>query len=150
MFITMSAFLHSCFDSESNIETIQHEEVAEFRRKCCEDCLNFCDIFEYIENLEIKSSFKKYPAEKIKQAIAFVYMKIMIFTTTQQFIPNIVIKIILESVNSVMESKTYFHNSHIIGEIPYARSFCNWKVKENKDFFYFLFTIYLVLTFSYF
>ena len=68
-------FLLNCYDSDSDKNNIEHEEVAEFCMKYCEDCESFCDIFEDIEKVEIKNSLKKCPAAKLKQIISLSIWK---------------------------------------------------------------------------
>ena len=62
---------------------IEHKQIAQFCKEHCQDCKDVTDIFDEIDKVEIKNSFKKTPAKKLNKIIAYVYVKIMKFLTTQ-------------------------------------------------------------------
>ena len=118
----MSVLLYSYYSSTSNTDSFKHGEVEDFCVEYCNDCKFFAEIFDEIRKFEIKNSYRKYRHKKIKANSSVCIRK-----------NND--KKIFESVKN-MEVKLPLHHFHIRGEIyEYVFSFCNLKVKENKQFF---------------
>lgn len=144
-FVKVSLLLYDCYDATSI--DIQNREISYFCKNYCSKCEDFEEIFKEILKVNIKNNCRKYPVRIIRQIMAFLYMKIMKFLSTQFFILNILKNIFFESVNNIMCGKDHRHHSDITGKIyGDVHSFWNLKVREDKEFFPFLCTACLFST----
>ena len=78
-----------------------------------------------------KNSFQN---KSINKIIRFVYTNIMKFPKNAFVTDVILSNNFLANVCNIIFGREVIHHSHIAGEITgYAHSFCNQKVRENKN-----------------
>lgn len=114
-FVKVSLLLYDYYDTTSI--DIQNREISYFCKNYCSKCEDFEEIFKEIVKVDIKNNCRKYPVKIIRQIMAFLYMKIMKFPSTQFFVLNILKNIFFESVNNIMCGKNHRHHSDITGNI---------------------------------
>lgn len=131
----LSIFLHEFYNEDSDIDFIDHNVIEKCIDNCIENRQSFAEIFQEIYSIQIIKLGRKMN-KKLCQIISFVYMKVMKFPNNQSSISNSITKNFFMNITNLMYGKIHLHHSHDTREIRgYAHSFCNKKVRENKDFF---------------
>ena len=66
--------------------------------------------------------------------VGFVYSRVMNFMENDNVKGPIISSNVLSNVDCLVHGKTVLYHSHITGDvIGYTHSFCNLKVRENKN-----------------
>ena len=91
---------------------------------------------ELIDDFKMIQKFSGYPKKKDNQFYKLVgfYEHGINFMKTEKLKGPIISENFLSNVDHLIHRKTVIHHSHITwGVIGYAHSFCNLKVRENKN-----------------
>ena len=126
--------LNTNYSTESDIEDISDDCVAEFRKEMGFD--NFSDLYLEIENTQIKNlKWEDRRDTKINKIITFVYCSLMDFLNNKFEIETVVAKNFFKSVRNFLCGSHVMHHSHVTGEIKgYAYDFCKKRLRENQNF----------------
>ena len=114
----------------------QQEKIKDFFEIYCPDCSDSSELMELIDDFRIIQNFSGYPKKKDNQFYKLVgfYEHVINFMKTEKLKGPIISKNFLSNVDHLIHGKTVIHHSHIAGDvIGYAHSFCNLKVRENKN-----------------
>ena len=128
-FLTVSI----CLEDSLNILTEFHEccnnKLMKFCIKKCEDCDDFNEMKEAIQDITIKNK----QGSKISKSVlhAFVYQRIMDFPRGCFDYETLTTNDLFDSVHKIINVKTHLYHSHITGNIiGYAHDFCNAKLRD--------------------
>ena len=89
-------------------------------------------IRDAIDDFKVVKKYGKW--DYIDKIIVFVYANVMKLKTTEKVKGPIFSAAFVDSVKGLMYNKTNIHHSHITGDIlGYSHSYCNLKVRENRD-----------------
>ena len=89
------------------------------------------EVKEAIDEVEVKKKIGK--SNYIDKIICFIYSSIMKFCETDKVKGIPMSEKFMENIKGILKNETHIHHSHISGEIlGYSRSYCNFKVRENK------------------
>ena len=97
---------------------------------------DFSEVYDAINDFKIVEKHDDYGRKKnhINKIIRFVYSHIMDFRRTDNVKGAIFSANLLDNVNCLIYSENVIHHSHITGDIiGDSHSFCNLKVRENKN-----------------
>ena len=90
------------------------------------------EIRDAIDKFKVVRKFGK--CDYIDKTISFVYTNIMNLKNSEKGKTLIFSGTFIDNFKGLMYSKTNIHHSHITGEIiGYSYSYCNLKVRQNKD-----------------
>ena len=114
------------------------ERLKDFCELYCEDCNDSEDIIELINELKIvqknERGTSRYKNQKFYKLVGFVHEHVMGFLPTDDINGVVMSENFLSNVYNLIHGITVIHHSHITGEvIGQAHSFCNLKVRENKN-----------------
>ena len=123
--------LNSSYSSESDIENITDDCVAEFLEET--NFNDFAEIFLEISNKKIKNirwDNKKY--QNILQIISFFY--ILYFLLNKFEIKTVITKTFLGNVKNILFASHVIDHSHMTRKIiGYVHDFCNKKTRKIKS-----------------
>ena len=113
------------------------EKIKEFFATYCPNCNDSSEIIELIDDFKIVQKYNgsyRNKNNKLYKLIGFVYDRVMGFITTDEVKSEITSEKNLSNVDYLINGKTVIHYLHITADfIGYAHSFCNLKVRENKN-----------------
>ena len=114
------------------------ERLKDFCEMYCEDCNDSEDIIELINELKIvqknETGTSTYKNQKFYKLVGFVHERLIGFLPTDDIKGAVMSENFLSNVYNLILGITVIHHSHITGEvIGQAHSFCNLKVRENKN-----------------
>ena len=135
-FLKVVIILQNALNTHEEFTDCFNEDLLNFCRDDCADCLDFNEIKETIESVKVKSD-RGFKISKVTlQIYAFVYQKLVDFPSGWFDYDALTTQDLFESVHRVVNVKIYLHHSHITGEIlGYAHDLCNMKVRENQNQF---------------
>ena len=127
------ALLNTNYSSESEIEDISDDCVAEFVEEKNFD--NFDDLCLEIENTQIKNlKWENRRDANIYKIITFVYNSHMDFPNNIFEIKTVITKKIFESVRNLLYGSYVIYHSHVTGEIiGHVYDFFNKKLREIQN-----------------
>ena len=112
------------------------ERLKNFCEMYCEDCNDSEDIIELINELKIvqknERGTSRYKNQKFYKLVGFVHERVMGFLPTDDIKGAVMSENFLSNVYNLIHGITVIHHSQITGEVQ-AHSFCNLKVRENKN-----------------
>ena len=123
--------LNSSYSSESDIENITNDCVAEFFEET--NFNDFAEIFLEISNKKIKNMrWDKKKDQNILQIISFFY--ILYFPLNKFEIKTVITKTFLGNVKNILFASHVIHHSHMTRKIiGYVHDFCNKKTRKIKS-----------------
>ena len=130
--------MNKFYSRGSDIEYIKHDCVEKFIGDFLDSPVSFKEISDQIEVLKIKNvNFNKTAQTFLYQIIGFVYSKIMCHPNDEFEVSTIVTKNFFSNIIDFMHGKIGLHHSYMTDEIKkFGHSFCNQKVRENKNYFF--------------
>ena len=134
-FLGIAILLQNSIDIVQEFSDCPHEELEDFCLEFCRDCTDFIEIREIISSVEIKNTPQSKISRSTLKLYAYVYQKIMDFPQGKFDYETLTTHDLFVYVHKI-NVKIHLYHSHITGKIlGYAHSFCNEKVRENKDVF---------------
>ena len=117
---------------------MEQEKLREFLENCCGDCEDGQEMRERINEFKIvpkrQTTGEKYKDKTFYKTTGFVYERIMNFGSNENIKRAVISENFLRNVDNLIRGKQVIHHSHNTGEVVgYAHSFCNFKVRENKN-----------------
>ena len=98
------------------------------------DVSEVCEAIDGFKVVEKYSDYSRKKIERFNKIVGFTYTDMMNFKKTSNLKGAIFSANFLSNVNCLVHAKNVIHHSQITGDIiGYAHSFCNLKVRENKN-----------------
>lgn len=134
----MAVLLNKYYNKNSNAEFVDYDGMKDFLDVTLSSKYDsFLELYQDMESFQIKTiSYcrKIFLQSKNINKNGFVHMNIMKFPKTTFVTDGTFLYNFLENVHNIIFGRETIHHSYITGEVSgYTHSFCNQKVRENKN-----------------
>ena len=93
-----------------------YDELNDFCRVNCNDCVDFIELKEKISDVQIKSKQTSKISKFTLQIYAFVYQRIMNFPRSKFEFETVTTGNLFEYVHKIINVKIHLHHSHVTGK----------------------------------